>query len=294
MFGFRSDGKKAKDISPYFKLMPHIMKTRSDAQVYYTEDVPIAGMDNYINKKAEEGIKISYMHIIYTGIVRLLAERPQLNKFVMNGITYNRDGIHVSLVIKKEMTDDGTETTIKLPFTGTENIFEIKEKLDDAIVNNKDIGQSNDTDFIAKVLSIVPNFLIKFLVGLLKFLDKRGILPKAIIKASPFHSSAFLTNVASLGIDAIYHHIYDFGTTGIFLAMGKKKKSYIYDDDTFKEEKCISLAFVGDERICDGFYFASSMKSFKKYLKKPELLEEHFSNEKKQQNVVVEAKEVVV
>lgn len=107
------------------------------------------------------------------------------------------------------------------------------------------------------------------------FLDKRGILPRAVIKASPFHTSAFLTNVASLGIDAIYHHLYDFGTTGIFLAMGKKKKSYIYDDDTFKEEKCISLAFVCDERICDGYYFASSVKLFNKYLKKPELLEEN-------------------
>lgn len=59
------------------------------------------------------------------------------------------------------------------------------------------------------------------------FLDKHGILPKAIIKASPFHTSAFLTNVASLGIDAIYHHLYDFGTTGIFLAMGKRKKLHI-------------------------------------------------------------------
>ena len=105
------------------------------------------------------------------------------------------------------------------------------------------------------------------------FLDKHGILPKAIIKASPFHTSAFLTNVASLGIDAIYHHLYDFGTTGIFLAMGKKKKSYIYDDDIIKEEKCISFSIVCDERICDGYYFANSVKLFKKYLKKPELLE---------------------
>ena len=59
------------------------------------------------------------------------------------------------------------------------------------------------------------------------------------------------------------------------LEMGKKKKSYIYDDDTFKEEKCISLAFVCDERSCDGYYFANSVKLFNKYLKKPELLEEN-------------------
>lgn len=282
MFGFRSDGKKVKDLPPFFKLIPHIMKTRSDSQVYYSEDVPIANLDAYINKKAEEGIKISYMHIIYAAMVRLMISRPNLNRFVMNGITYQRNGVHISLAIKKELNDDGTETIIKLPFKGSENLFEIKEKLEDAVINNKDLEHSNNTDFLAKFLSIIPNFLIKFAVGILKFLDKRGLMPMAIIKASPFHASAFLTNVASLGIDAIFHHIYDFGTTSIFLAMGKKKKSYIYDDDNFREEKCISLAFVCDERICDGYYFATAVKQFKRYLKKPELLEENFKNQEKE------------
>lgn len=273
MFGYRSDGKKLKDIPPFFKIIPQIMKTRSDSQVYYTYDMPIKEMDKYIDKKAEKNVKISYMDIIYSALVRLMAERPSLNRFVMNGRTYARNEILISLAIKKNLTDEGEETTIKLPFVGNENIFEIKEKLSNAINENKNIEIDNETDMLASALSIIPNFLLKFAINIIIFLDKHGMLPKAIIKASPFHTSAFLTNVASLGIDAIYHHLYDFGTTGIFLAMGKKKKSYIYDDDTFKEEKCISLAFVCDERICDGYYFANSVKLFNKYLKKPELLE---------------------
>ncbi|MCL2383864.1 MAG: hypothetical protein FWC79_07100 [Oscillospiraceae bacterium] len=105
MFGFRSDGKKTKNLPPFFKVLPHIMKRRSDAQVFYTEDIPIANMDKYINEKAEEGIKLSYMHIVYAAIVRLAHERPVLNRFIMNGRTYDRDGIHVSLNVKKGETD---------------------------------------------------------------------------------------------------------------------------------------------------------------------------------------------
>ena len=273
MLGYRSDGRKLKSIPPFFKIIPQVMKTRSDSQVYYDYDMPITQMDEYINKKAEEGIKISYMNIIYAAMVRLIAQRPQLNRFVMNGRTYARNEIYISLAIKKSLTDDGEETTIKLPFNGSENIFEIKEKLDKVINENKDTSKENDTDILAKALSLIPNFLLKIAVNLIIFLDKHGLLPKAIINASPFHTSAFLTNVASLGIDAIFHHLYNFGTTGLFLAMGKKKKSYIYEDEDFKQEKCISLAFVCDERICDGYYFANSVKLFNKYLKKPELLE---------------------
>lgn len=275
MLGYRTDGRKLKNIPPFFKVMPHIMKTRNDSQVYYRYDMPIKAMDEYISKKAEQNIRISYMHIIYAAMVRLLAQRPQLNRFVMNGRTYARNEIYVSLAIKKGLSDEGTETTVKIPFKGTENIFEIKEKMDKEIGENKDNNSSNSTDALAGVLSFMPNFALKIAVNLLIFLDKHGLLPKSVISASPFHTSAFLTNVASIGIDAIYHHLYNFGTTGFFLAMGKKKKGYIYDDETFKEEKCISLAFVCDERICDGFYFASSVKMFNRYLKKPELLEEN-------------------
>lgn len=277
MFGLRTDGRKLKTIGPFFRVIPHVMKDRSDSHVYYTQDLPIKSLDEYIAKKEQEGIRMSYMNIIYAALVRLLAEKPALNRFVMDGRTYARHGITISLAIKKEMTEEIEETTLKIPFTGAENIFEIKEKLDSAIEKNKDLNAENSTDKLAKLLSLVPNWLFKLIISILMFLDKHGIMPKAVISASPFHTSAFLTNVGSLGIDAIYHHIYNFGTTGVFLAMGKKKKSYVYEDDNIVQEKTISLAWVADERICDGFYYANALKSFYKYMRKPELLEKNIT-----------------
>lgn len=273
MFGLRSDGRKIKSLDPLFRVIPHVMKERSDAHVYFSQEIPIKTLDEYIAKKEQEGIKMSYMNIIYAALVRMLAEKPALNRFIMDGRTYARHGIHISLAIKKGMTEDAEETTIKLPFTGCENIFEVKEVLDKTILQNKDKDVQNDTDKLVKFLSLIPDWLYKFIVNILMYLDKHGMMPKFIIKLSPFHTSAFLTNVGSLGIDAIYHHLYNFGTTGVFLAMGKKKKSYIYEDDDIVQEKSISLAWVADERICDGFYYANALKSFYRYLKKPELLE---------------------
>ena len=274
MFGHRSDGRKLKTVPPFFRVIPCVMLERNDAQVYFKQDIKLKELDEYIDRKAKEGIKLSYMNIIYAAIVRIITERPYLNRFAMNGSLYARNQIFVSLAIKKSFADEGQETTIKLPFTGTENIFEIKEKLDNAIEKNKDYSTSNNTDALAKTFSIVPNGFIRAAFKLLKFLDKHGAVPKAIISASPFHTSVFLTNVGSLGIDSIYHHLYNFGTTSLFFAMGKKKKSYIYDDDEMHEEKCITIAFVGDERICDGYYYSTSFKQLSKYLKKPELLEQ--------------------
>ena len=274
MFGHRKDGRIIKNMPAFFKVIPYIMKERSDSHVYYTQDIEVKYIDEYIDRvKKEKDIKLSYMNIIYAAIVRLLAERPGLNRFVINGRTFARDGIYVSLAIKKDMTDGGEETTLKIRFDGSENIFEIAEKLNKTIKANKETTENNTTSNFAKILSHVPNFVIRLVVNFLIWSDKHGIMPKAVIDLSPFHTSAFLTNMGSLGIDAIYHHIYNFGTCGIFIAMGKRKKGWIYEEDEIKQEKSMSIAIVGDERICDGFYYASSMKSLLKYLMKPEVLE---------------------
>lgn len=273
MFGHRADGRKLKTLPPFFKVIPNVMPTRDDSQVFFKQDISLKYLDEYIDKKAEEGIKLSYMHIVYAALVRILGERPQVNRFVMNGTIYARNEITVALAVKRSMTDEGEETTTKQKFNGTENIFEVKEKLDELIEKNKDENASNDTDNVAKALAKMPNWLVKIVVKFLWMLDRHGLLPRSIIDASPFHTSVFLTNVGSLGIDSIYHHIYNFGTTSMFFAMGKKKKSYIYEDDEIIQEKSITIAFVGDERICDGYYYANSFKAFLKYLRKPELLE---------------------
>lgn len=274
MFGFRNDGKQLTKTTAIFKLMPNLMKERNDSQVLFTQDIITDGMDKYIREKQEQGIKISYLDIVFAAVARIIAERPHLNRFCVNGRTYARNSIFISIVVKKSLSDDSEETPLKIEFDGTETIFEVKDKLQNEIAKNKDVEMKNNTDKTASALTSVPAFLIKFAMGIIRFLDKHGILPKFLIGVSPFHTSAFITNTGSLGIDAIYHHLYNFGTTSMFFAMGRKKKTYVYVDDELIEKKCISIAFVGDERICDGYYYASSFKQLSKYLAKPFLLEE--------------------
>ncbi len=281
MFGFRSDGKHLRKTTAVFKLMPNLMRERNDSQVLFSQDIITDGMDAYIKEKFEkDNVKISYLDIVFTAIERIIAERPRLNRFVVNGRTYARNSIFLSIVVKKSLSDDSLETPLKFEFNGTENIFEVRDIIQAEIEKNKEVETENNTDKTVNALTSVPAFLIKAAMGIIRFLDKHGMLPKFLIKVSPFHTSAFVTNVGSLGIDAIYHHLYNFGTTSMFFAMGRKKKTYVYVDDELVEKRCISIAFVGDERICDGYYYASSFKQLSKYLAKPYLLEE--KGEKKQ------------
>ena len=273
MFGKRSDGKEVKNSDPFFRIIPCIMSQRDDSQVFFNQDIAITAIEDYIAKKAEDGIKLSLMDIVFAAIVKIIGERPHLNRFAINGRIYQRNEITISIALKKTLSDDGEETTIKVPFTGKENVFEVSQKLQNLITENKDIQMRNGTDKLATAIAKIPTGMIKLTVGILKWMDKHGILPKSVITLSPFHTSAFVTNVGSIGINSIYHHLYNFGTTSMFFAIGKKKKSYVFSEDEIYKEKCINLAFVGDERICDGYYYAYSFRLLSKYLNHPELLE---------------------
>lgn len=279
MFSRRCDGVKVKNYDPFIKLTSHIMAKRYDAQVQFRLDSRCEAMDEYIKKIGEEkGIRLTYMHIVMAALVRMYAEKPQLNRFVMNGRLFQRDGIYISFAVKKQLTEDAGETTVKLRFTGEENVFEIKKMIDDVILANKGDDKSNDTDGFAKVLNKMPNWLLKYVVKFLMFCDRHNCMPKFIVDLSPFHTSCFLTNMKSISTEYVYHHIYEFGTTGLFVGLGKEHNEAVVNPVTGQIEKgkVIKIGTVIDERICDGFYYAKSIKMIRKYLQNPTILESNF------------------
>lgn len=274
MFGKRYDGRVVHDIDPIQKITPYVMKTRTDSMNMFEDQLPCDAMDAYIKRKRAEGLDINYMHILIAGMVRMLAIRPRLNRFVMRGKIYTRPKIWVSFVVHETLKEDSRETTVKLCFEGTETIFEISEAINQAIA--RETGKKrkkNATDKLVATILDLPAGLIQSVVNVLMFMDRHNIMPKAIIEASPFHTSLFITNLKSLGINHIYHHVYEFGTTGLFLAMGKEQKVPVVSGSEIVPKKMLGFGLVSDERFCDGLYYARSLKKFKKFVSNPELLE---------------------
>jgi len=184
------------------------------------------------------------------------------------------------------LLDTADETTIKLTFDGTENIFEVKQKIDDAVMENARESAVNGTDKLAKLLTVVPNGMIKIAVGFLMWLDKHGMLSKNILEVSPFHTSLFLTNMKSIKMGYVYHHCYNFGTTSIFVSMGKENYQPIVldaDENTFGVAKIMKVGMVIDERICDGLYNSNSLREFKKYMEDPYVLEQKLDHKTEDQ-----------
>jgi hypothetical protein len=276
MFQKRKGARYLKTLTPMERLMPHVMPKRSDAQVFFTDDIDCTAIDAYIQEKKKQGIDMTYLDVFVAAAVRLYAKRPALNRFVMGGRIFANEKIWVSMALKKSLRDNEPSTTIKIPFTGHETIFEVKEMFDEQIRVNKAADNENGTDKLMGVLTRIPNWVMRLAFALIRFFDRSSMLPTALTDASPFHGGLFITYLKSLGIPGIYHHIYDLGTIGQFIAVGKERLAPVVDQKTgeIMVRKIMTMMVVADERICDGLYYARSMRLLRRILENPVVLEE--------------------
>lgn len=267
---FRTDGYRVRGKDAMYELVPYIMPYRYDASNSVTVDIDLGLMQDYVRKCRKKGINMSHMSIIIAGALRIASQNPFLNRFVMNRKIYARNHFCVSFVtLQPGKTSD---TVNKIYFNLDDDIFTVNQKVQDAIERTQEPTSENALDRLMASLVRIP-FLVGAAVGVLKFIDKYFTLPFSILNASPFHTSLFITNLASIRTNAIYHHLYEFGTTGIFISMGQPEKRIEKNGETVEERKIMPLGIVTDERIANGHYYGRCFRELNRYYKNPELLE---------------------
>ena len=274
-WGDRNDGRKLRKLDPIFRIMPYIMARRSDAQNTYADSFDITKTEKFCRSKIKEGMtNFGMLHIFLASYVRMISQRPAVNRFVSGQKIYSRNTIEIVMAVKKKMALDGAETCIKVFFEPTDTIDVVYEKFNKVVMENVGNDDESSFDNLAKTLNYIPGLFLRWTVKFLNFLDYFGLLPRSLTKLSPFHGSMIITSMGSLGIKPIYHHIYDFGNLPVFLAYGGKRSEASLDNDgNVIKRRYIDLKVVTDERICDGYYYASSFKLLKRYIENPEMLE---------------------
>lgn len=269
----RADGIQLKHTDVMYRIAAHIMAKRSDAQNAIELFIPQAPIKAYMQEKRKEGKPVSHLAILMGGFVRLFAEFPALNRFIVNKTPYARKELAFGMVVMGAKAGEGTAnegTMSKVYFDPHDDIFEVERKIEEYIEKNR--RGDNATEEIMRKLTAIPGIL-RGAVNVLKWGDKHGLLPKSIIDASPFHCSMVFTNLASIRTNHIYHHCYDFGTTSMVIAAGNPREIPHMKDGKVVLEKCIPLGMVMDERIASGHYFANAFRRYKEFMADPHLLE---------------------
>ncbi|MDR0818718.1 MAG: hypothetical protein LBN43_03995 [Oscillospiraceae bacterium] len=274
-WGDRKDGRLLRTLAPFYRQIPFIMKATHDCQNAFDEKFEISEAESMIRRLRNKGYKnIGILHVFLAAYVRVMAEYPALNRFIAGQRVFARNQIEVSMVVKKQLSINSGETSIKVVFEPTDTIREVYEKINTEVEKIKTSTEPNKTEQTANTLMKIPRLPLKFIMWMLTVLDYFGKMPMSLINVSPFHSSLVISDLGSVGISKIFHHLYDFGNLPVLIAFGKKYRVFEIDKDgKLNERRYIDYGAVCDERICDGYYYAISFRHLNHYLHHPEILE---------------------
>ena len=265
----RCDGRKVSQDEPIYFLIPYFLTHRYDAMNMITVDIPEEPLRSYMNQKRKEGQPVNHMALLITAYLRTLDKYPDLNRFIGGRTIYEHVDKTVSMVVLKP---GGGESMNKITLDDKDTLFDVQKKIESFVDVSRNEEDDQSLDKAIKVL-LKMKPLLGIGMAILRFADRHGLLPKALVKASPFHASMLISNLASIRTNHIYHHVYEFGTTSVSVTIGTMHEVPKRTTKGVVFERCIPLGVVMDERIASGLYFANAFNHFRKLLAKPEQLE---------------------
>lgn len=273
--GDRRDGRLLRSLPGFSKFIPFIMPTRNDAQIFYDESFEVSTVDRCLRRLRVDGYKgIGMLHFLIATYIRCVSMLPGMNRFIAGRRIYAANDVTVVMAVKRNLSIDSSETTIKVHFDQSDTILDVYRKLNEKIEEIKTSDEDNNTEEVADTLTKAPRFLLRFAIAVLRALDYFGLIPQSLIEASPFHGSMIITDLGSLRIGPVFHHIYNFGTLPVFIAFGAKRHAYEIDRrGSVVDNKYVDCKFVIDERIADGHYYAQFLQAFRYIFQHPEILE---------------------
>ena len=278
--GDRKDAKLLRNMDGIHIAMAQLYGSRCVNEAYISEQVDLAPIKAWIEKHPDDEFKYTFFHVIVAALLKLLIVRPKLNRFISNRHYYQKNERSIGFIVKRQFTDEAKEGMAVIKGSEENTIFDIHQAIKAQVLPQKQGKNVSNAENALDIFKKLPHWLNCLIFNVILRWSRKGKLPDSLREGDSNHCSAFATNLGSIGLKCGYHHLAEYGTNSIFVVIGQKKMQPFYDEKgncTMKEVLDIGLTI--DERIADGYYYAKSMKIFRKVLENPELLELPFETE---------------
>jgi len=281
LFIDRPDGKKLKQAHALNAVMPYMMRGRNQSAVYYDKDIDmesalrhVRAKNSSLGAKSEilEQDRCSLFSLVLAALVRTIAIRPGLNRFIHGKALYQRNEIAFSFIVKQKMTEAAPEGSAKVYFKPEDNLDTVTRRVNQAIAYVREVGEGGDGEGIAKLAHRIPGGKA-LVIGLYRLLDRFNLAPASLLKVDPFYATLFFANLGSIGLDTPFHHLYEWGNVSFFVVMGKLTQKDSHHGSSGAKHHSVNFKVTLDERISDGLYFARSASTFNRLLSSPALLD---------------------
>jgi hypothetical protein len=264
----RPDGRLVGNLHQYRVIMGYIMPTRNESVVYFDVYVDAEPLERYV-EEARKLFPCDITHACIAAAYSVMYQNPTVNRFVSGHRLYERDGIYVSFSMKRARLDAKAKlATVKMRIEPSDTFRMLCERIDQTI-NVERSGRKTYQDKEFNLLTSLPRPILKAGIKGLRLLDYYNLLPASFIENDPLYTSMFVANLGSLGMEAGYHHLYEWGNCASFMMAGKIEEHPVFEDGRFVPKRRLHMRYSYDERVEDGLTAGMAIKSVQGVLGDP-------------------------
>jgi hypothetical protein len=269
----RPDADLVRDVPNLRRIMPYVMRTRNESTVYFEQRVDVGNAERFVRafNEAHPETRTTLFHVLLWSSRQGLAAFPNINRFIAGGRLYQRRGIWISYSAKQRMQKGAPLIVLKREFDPDEPFATMVTRMQEQLYAAKFSGGANTVDGELKLVLMLPGFLRRVVFMAYRVLEAHGMFPRSFIENDPLYATLFLTDLGSLGLDPVFHHLYEYGNVGTFGVLGRPRAEQIPDPDTgrLERKRMVTIRWSFDERIEDGLYAGYGIKQVKKLLEDP-------------------------
>ncbi len=250
-----------------------IYTTPTDSRVYGTLDIDVTEAKRFIDKKREEGVKITMVHVVTAVLARAVAfDVPELNCFIRRGAVVGRE--HVDVMVPVSVGGDSGVTPMIVRDAHARRASEIAEEIREKAEERR-AGSEMKAAKNKYVLNRIPWPLRRPVFRLLKWLTvDMGIeIPKLGLSAHSF-GSFVVSDIGSFGLATGMTALMPAAKVPAVIVLGKIEQKPVVRNGEIVIRTILPLTGTFDHRIVDGMQIGKLARGIKRNFRKPAWLDE--------------------
>ncbi|MCA9491749.1 MAG: 2-oxo acid dehydrogenase subunit E2 [Myxococcales bacterium] len=263
----RADGHVLR-VHPYRRLLWFITPSRAQASVSFDMTLDATELVAWL-EEAHPVCGAHMTHAVVAACFTALAEQPRMNRFVAGHRLYQRHGEWITFSMKRKRLDrEAKVAMVKLRLEPGETFLQLCQRME-GVIGEQRSGVRTHEDAEYGLFDALPNALLELVVPLARWLDAHHLLPGFFIEGDGLFTSLVVANLGSLGMPAASHHLYEWGTCGLFVVVGKAEPVPVVEDGQVVVRQRLQLRWTFDERIDDGLNARAGLDAVRRVLEHP-------------------------
>lgn len=244
----------------------------NDSRVYGTMDVDFEDARHFIRRHAEQGLKLTPLHLVLAAIGRAIREDcPGMNCLIVRGRAVPRDGTHAAVAVA--LPGDRGAAMTRVTDIDRKSLAQIAQDLRSRASEERSQGGTRETGNRLSI-GVVPWPLRRWLVRFLTYLVAEWGLdaPWFGITRETF-GTVIVSNIGSFGIDNGFLGLLPIGRVSLAVAVGEVAQKPRVVDGEVVARWTLPLTATFDHRLVDGAMIGRLVGSVRRRLEDPVSLE---------------------